>query len=95
MHSAEASGTRCNKYGVVAQLVEQLFCKQTVAGSNPAFSTISRCIRSLYMKRKLRAPRNPFVAAARFKKAGAHKKPYKAVRRQEKIAVHRGCSSAD
>ena len=47
------------------------------------------------MKRKPQAPRNPFVAAARFKKAGAHKKPYKAVRRQAKLVLQRGCSSAD
>ncbi|MDR2195718.1 MAG: hypothetical protein LBE50_03825 [Gallionellaceae bacterium] len=38
-------------------------------------------------KRKPMAPRNPFVAAAKFKKAGAHKKPYKAIRRAEKQAL--------
>lgn len=43
------------------------------------------------MKRKhsvvLKAPsaRNPFVAAAHFKKAGAHRKSEKALRRQEKV----------
>ena len=30
-----------DQYGVVAQLVERLLCKQDVAGSNPAGSTIS------------------------------------------------------
>ncbi len=35
--------------------------------------------------RKLVAPRNPFVAAAMFRKAGTHTKPRKALRRQEKI----------
>jgi hypothetical protein len=35
--------------------------------------------------RKPSAPRNPFVAAAKFKKAGAHTKPHKALRRQEKV----------
>lgn len=40
------------------------------------------------MKSKIRkpsAPRNPFVAAAKFKKAGAHTKPHKALRRQKKV----------
>lgn len=36
-------------------------------------------------KRKSMAPRNPFVAAARFKKAGAHGKTEKAMRRTQKI----------
>lgn len=35
--------------------------------------------------RKPSAPRNPFVAAAKFKKAGAHTKPHKALRRQGKV----------
>ena len=35
--------------------------------------------------RKLVAPRNPFVAAAMFKKAGTHAKTHKALRRQEKV----------
>ncbi len=37
------------------------------------------------MKRKMTAPRNPFVAAAKFKKAGAHVKSMKALRRGEKM----------
>ncbi|HXA47088.1 MAG TPA: hypothetical protein VNW52_05630 [Burkholderiaceae bacterium] len=37
------------------------------------------------MKRKSTAPRNPFVAAAKFRNAGAHKKSNKALRRQEKM----------
>lgn len=35
------------------------------------------------MKKKL-APRNPFVALAKFRKAGFHNKPVKSLRRQEK-----------
>lgn len=35
--------------------------------------------------RKPSAPRNPFVAAAKFKKAGAHAKTNKALRRLEKV----------
>ena len=35
------------------------------------------------MKKKL-APRNPFVALAKFRKAGAHKKPAKSLRRRDK-----------
>ena len=35
--------------------------------------------------RKILAPRNPFVAAAKFKKAGVHRKASKAIRRQEKV----------
>jgi len=35
--------------------------------------------------RKSAAPRNPFVAAAKFRKAGAHIKSNKALRRQEKM----------
>ncbi len=34
---------------------------------------------------KAPSPRNPFVAAAFFKKAGAHLKSEKALRRQEKF----------
>lgn len=37
------------------------------------------------MKRKIPAPRNPFVAAAKFKKAGAHRKTEKALRRQDHV----------
>lgn len=42
------------------------------------------------MKRKMTAPRNPFVAAAKFKKAGAHGKTTKALRRTEKMELERG-----
>lgn len=44
------------------------------------------------MKRKMLAPRNPFVAVAKMKKAGAHGKSIKARRRAEKMEL-RGCSS--
>jgi hypothetical protein len=37
------------------------------------------------MKRKSSAPRNPFVSAAKFRKAGAHKKSNKALRRSDKV----------
>lgn len=42
------------------------------------------------MKRKMLAPRNPFVAAAKFKKAGAHGKSKKALRRAEKMELQSG-----
>lgn len=32
-------------------------------------------------------PRNPFVAAAKFRKAGTHEKPVKSLRRQAKQAL--------
>lgn len=41
------------------------------------------------MKRKITAPRNPFVAAAKMKKAGAHGKSNKALRRAGKIEMQR------
>jgi hypothetical protein len=42
------------------------------------------------MKRKpLPAPRNPFVASAKFKKAGAHKKGGKSLRRNKKMELQR------
>ncbi len=34
-----------------------------------------------------RAPRNPFVAVAKFRKAGSHTKPVKALGRHEKQAL--------
>lgn len=37
------------------------------------------------MKRKLPAPRNTFAAAALFRKAGAHRKTKKVMRRAEKV----------
>jgi hypothetical protein len=40
------------------------------------------------MKRKMPAPRNPHVAAAKFKKAGAHKKTFKALRRRQAVKHH-------
>lgn len=45
------------------------------------------------MKRKPLAPRNPFVAVAIVKKAGAHSKTNKARRRVEKMKLKRGCNS--
>lgn len=39
--------------------------------------------------RKLIAPRNPFVAVAKFMKAGSHDKPHKAKRRAAKVEL--GC----
>lgn len=39
------------------------------------------------MKRKPKAPRNPFAAAAKFKKAGTHTKPEKALRRANKVSL--------
>ena len=32
-------------------------------------------------------PRNPFVAPAKFRKAGTHEKPFKARRRDDKVAL--------
>lgn len=43
------------------------------------------------MKRKPTAPRNPLVAAAKFKKAGAHGKTEKALRRAARIELKREC----
>ena len=40
-------------------------------------------------KRKSMAPRNPFVAVARFKKAGVHGKTEKALRRAARIETQR------
>ena len=47
------------------------------------------------MKRKLKIPaaRNPFVALALKRKAGAHRKTGKAIRRAEKVDIQRGCNS--
>lgn len=42
------------------------------------------------MKKKIPGPRNPFVAAAKFKKAGAHGKSEKAKRRAANMAVRSG-----
>lgn len=39
------------------------------------------------MKKSPLAPRNPLVAAALLRKAGAHQKPTKAQRRAERIAL--------
>ena len=43
------------------------------------------------MKRKTVAPRNPYVAAAKFRKAGVHAKTEKALRRAARIEVQREC----
>lgn len=40
------------------------------------------------MKTRLK-PRNPFVACAKFRKAGPHDKPFKSQRRNGKLALHR------
>ncbi len=40
------------------------------------------------LKRKMPAPRNRYVAAAMFKKAGAHVNPEKAKRRAEKMQLN-------
>lgn len=42
------------------------------------------------MKRKSLAPRNPFVAAAKFRKAGKHDKTEKALRRAARMAMQQG-----
>jgi len=39
------------------------------------------------MKQNKLAPRNPLVAVALFKKAGEHRKPGKALRRQDKMRL--------
>ena len=49
-------------------------------------------MKKIDVKRKSTAPRNPYVAAARFKKAGAHRKTTKALRRADKMDIQ-GCSS--
>lgn len=41
-------------------------------------------------KRKRMAPRNPYVAAAKFRKAGSHAKDKKALRREDKMKTQ-GC----
>lgn len=41
------------------------------------------------MKRKSMAPRNPFVAAAKFRKAGKHDKTEKALRRASRMEMQR------
>lgn len=44
-------------------------------------------------KRKMPAARNPFVALALKRKAGANRKTAKAMRRAEKVILQGGCSS--
>ena len=44
-------------------------------------------------KRPNPAPRNPLVAAAKFRKAGAHCKSEKALRREEKMMLKKLASS--
>lgn len=41
-------------------------------------------------KRKSTAPRDPFVAVAKFLNAGTHRKPNKALRRQENMNTQGG-----
>jgi hypothetical protein len=67
-------------------LGEQLLCKQSVVGHTTRRS-FGAHQPEIAMKRKPSAPRNPFVAAALFKKAGSHAKPHKAVRRAQKVAL--------
>lgn len=43
-------------------------------------------------KRKRMAPRNPYVAAAKFRKAGSHAKDKKALRREQKMEIQRVAS---
>lgn len=45
--------------------------------------------------RKPSGPRNPYVAAALFKKAGTHAKPNKALRRQAKVLQGRLAHSVE
>jgi hypothetical protein len=61
------------------------------AGAEPA-SHVQ--IKEIRVKRKQSAPRNPFVAAAKFKKAGAHGKSEKALRRASRIDAQREASLA-
>ncbi len=42
------------------------------------------------MKRKSTTPRNPFVAAVRFRKAGKHGKTEKALRRAARMEIQQG-----
>ena len=44
-------------------------------------------------KLPIHAPRNPLVAAVKFRKAGAHGKSKKALRREEKMKVRKLVSS--
>ncbi|MFA5081376.1 MAG: hypothetical protein WC474_02380 [Hydrogenophilaceae bacterium] len=46
------------------------------------------------MKTKLK-PRNPFVAAARFRQAGAHGKSVKALRREQAMRLQREIKNTD
>lgn len=43
-----------------------------------------------HKRQKIPKARNPFVAAAKFRVAGAHDKPYKTKRRDEKIKLKNG-----
>lgn len=43
------------------------------------------------MKQKPTVPRNPWVVAAKFRKAGAHAKPEKALRRAAKMELLQEC----
>jgi len=65
-------------------LGERLLCKQNVAGSIPVTSTIF--IKGNHMKKRkpIVRERNCFVRLALFRKAGAHRKSNKALRRAQK-----------
>ncbi len=45
-------------------------------------------------KQPMPSPRNPFVVIAKFRKAGAHRKTHKALRRQAKVEVRRNDGAA-
>lgn len=44
------------------------------------------------MKQRIK-PRNPLVAPALFRKAGQHRKPIKATRRDEKVQLQKACEA--
>ena len=51
--------------------------------SNLLYNTILRSSKMQKRKTKVPRERNQFVAAALFRKAGSHRKPHKALRKQE------------
>ena len=76
------------------QAVRQQVLILPFGGSNPSGSAIFKP-RMNIMKRKLKIPsaRNPFVALALKRKAGVHRRTGKAMRRAEKMEMHRGLNS--
>ena len=46
------------------------------------------------MKQRIK-PRNPLVAPTLFRKAGQHRKPSKAARRDEKVQLQKACAAHD